>query len=166
MREQTVKMSPFCFILFEFFHQTKHRLRAFIFHYISFTTRITSWRAWQWNSLDALLYKDLLYVMCTCNDIIICFAVKIKLESVGPRGQIILKSYDGSFCICVDYHGTVIARVSNNSCHFSPFINLWAACEFSRLYQAIRRPKKLQSRLYSQATNTVKFSNLECCKAR
>lgn len=123
MREQTVKMSPFCFILFEFFHQTKHRLRAFIFHYISFTTRITSWRAWQWNSLDALLYKDLLYVMCTCNDIIICFTVKIKLESVGPRGQIILKSYDGSFCICVDYHGTVIARVSNNSCHFSPFVS-------------------------------------------
>jgi len=41
--------------------------------------------------------------------------VKIKLESVGPRGQIILKSYDGSFCICVDYHGTVIARPSKHA---------------------------------------------------
>ena len=33
------------------------------------------------------------------------------MESVGT--QIILKSYDGSVCICVDDHGVVIARVSD-----------------------------------------------------
>ena len=56
--------------------------------------------------------------MPTCNDIILCFAVKIKLESVGSPGQVILKSYDGSYYICVDYRGTVVARVSDNSLSF------------------------------------------------
>ncbi|CAH3183303.1 unnamed protein product, partial [Porites lobata] len=37
--------------------------------------------------------------------------VKIMVESVGT--QIILKSYDGSVCICVDDHGVVITRVSD-----------------------------------------------------
>ena len=50
--------------------------------------------------------------MLRCNDITFCFVVKIKLESVGSGGQIILKSYDGSLCLCLDKHGTVVAKVS------------------------------------------------------
>ena len=42
----------------------------------------------------------------------LCFVVKIKLESVGSGGQIILKSYDGSLCLCLDMHGSVVAKVS------------------------------------------------------
>lgn len=52
------------------------------------------------------------FAMLGCNDIIFCFAVKIKLESLGSGGQIILKSYDGSVCLCFDKHGTVVAQVS------------------------------------------------------
>ncbi|XP_073249373.1 fibroblast growth factor 2-like [Porites lutea] len=47
--------------------------------------------------------------------------VKIMMESVGT--QIILKSYDGSVCICVDDHGAVIARPSQQARNDS-------ACEF------------------------------------
>ena len=50
--------------------------------------------------------------MLCCNDIMFCFAVKIKLESVGSGGQIILKSYDGSLYLCLDTHGSVVAKVS------------------------------------------------------
>lgn len=53
-----------------------------------------------------------LFAMLCCNDIMFCFVVKIKLESVGSGGQIILKSYDGSLCLCLDKHGSVVAKVS------------------------------------------------------
>ena len=59
------------------------------------------------------------FVMLTCHDIILCFAVKIKLESVGSPGQIMMKSYDGRHYICVDHLGTVVAKVSNISFLFS-----------------------------------------------
>lgn len=50
--------------------------------------------------------------MLCCNyDIMFCFVVKIKLESIGSGGQIILKSYDGSLCLCLDKHGSVVAKV-------------------------------------------------------
>ncbi|XP_020606879.1 fibroblast growth factor 2-like [Orbicella faveolata] len=50
-------------------------------------------------------------------------SVKIKLESVGSGGQIILKSYDGSLCLCLDKHGSVVAKLStqgktNQGCVF------------------------------------------------
>lgn len=57
--------------------------------------------------------------MLTCNDIILCFAVKIKMESVVSPGQIKMKSYDGRYYICVDHLGTVVAKVSNISFCFS-----------------------------------------------
>ncbi|KAL9952905.1 hypothetical protein ACROYT_G040234 [Oculina patagonica] len=41
--------------------------------------------------------------------------VKIKLESLGSGGQIILKSYDGSVCLCFDKHGTVVAQLSQQA---------------------------------------------------
>lgn len=41
--------------------------------------------------------------------------VKIKLESVGSLGQVILKSYDGSVYICVDNHGAIVARPSQQA---------------------------------------------------
>lgn len=41
--------------------------------------------------------------------------VKIKLESVGSSGQVILKSYNGRYFICVDHLGTVIARPSSQA---------------------------------------------------
>jgi len=42
-------------------------------------------------------------------------SVKIKLESVGSGGQIILKSYDGSLCLCLDKHGSVVAKPSHQA---------------------------------------------------
>ena len=50
--------------------------------------------------------------MPCCNDIMFCFVVKIKLELVGSGGQIMMKSYDGSHYLCLDGHGSVVAKVS------------------------------------------------------
>ena len=49
--------------------------------------------------------------MLTYDDIPLCFAVKITLESVGSLGQLILKSYDGGYYICLDDFGIVVAKV-------------------------------------------------------
>ena len=49
--------------------------------------------------------------MLTYDNITLCFAVRITLESVGSLGQLILKSYDGGYYICVDDFGTVVAKV-------------------------------------------------------
>ncbi|XP_058973342.2 fibroblast growth factor 1 [Pocillopora verrucosa] len=39
--------------------------------------------------------------------------VTMKLESMGSHGQVILKSYDGSVCICLDRSGSVVTRPSH-----------------------------------------------------
>lgn len=41
--------------------------------------------------------------------------VKITLESVGSLGQLILKSYDGGYYICLDDYGIVVAKPSNKA---------------------------------------------------
>lgn len=64
--------------------------------------------------------------MLTYDDILLCFAVKITLESVGSLGQLILKSYDGGYYICLDDFGIVVAKVGYIYTHIYFFVILFA----------------------------------------
>ncbi|PFX18387.1 fibroblast growth factor 1-like [Stylophora pistillata] len=40
-------------------------------------------------------------------------SVTMRLESVGPESKVILKSHDGSVCVCLDSSGAVVTRPSH-----------------------------------------------------
>lgn len=63
-------------------------------------------------TVSKTLYRVIRFAMLSCNDIIFCFVVLIRMESAGSAGQVILKTYDGSVSLCLDQHGTVVAMVS------------------------------------------------------
>lgn len=75
--------------------------------------------AWHWASIHK-------FVMLTYDDIPLCFTVKITLESVGSLGQLILKSYDGGYYICLDDFGIVVAKVGYIYTYIYFFVILFA----------------------------------------